>query len=153
MTTNSRTIRSNSVTPEPNIIGSEAETLRDVAALTTSYVYSNVINIDNARSILLFVLLDGTGITDSQMIVQFSDEAQDAWYTISHLDIAITVNPNVIPTVLELGGADNLFAIPIPNPGAQVMRVGVKANAAAGTMGIFATRGQGTGTNPMVNGS
>lgn len=133
-------------------VDNDARVLRANAAFTASYVASSELNIAQCRSILLLIILNGTGISDSQMKVQFSDGAS-IYFDMVHLDIVAAANPVVQITELEMGGATANLAISIPNPGGGYMRVLVKANTTSGSIAIFACRGQGGGSFPMVNGS
>jgi hypothetical protein len=123
------------------------------SAFTTSYVGSNALDVSNCKCFLVRVNLNGTGITGSQMKVQFSDSLGSVWYDLTHLDIVATANPNVIITEIEMGGSNTQFMLPFVNPGAALMRLAVKANAAAGGVQLVVSRGQGSGSWPLVNGS
>ena len=128
--------------------------IRSNVIFTTSYVSTNIINISYARNILLHIILGGTGITDSQLKIQFGTALSLFDLVHAQIDIGSGTlpfgNPTLTPTVFEMGGTSVSYSLPLINPGCSHMRCLVKANAAAGLLQLTVMRGQGNCVGPML---
>lgn len=141
--------------PEQHVGGFEGVTIRTNLVFTSSYVSSAELDISNCKTILLLLLINGTTITDSQLRIQFAEQAKGAWFDLTHLHMdtdTVANNPSILPTVFEMGGSTVNIAIPIVNPGASFLRCQVKANTGSGACAIIAVRGQGAGSFPVAFG-
>lgn len=140
--------------PELYLAGSEERVqIRGHAAFTASYVFSDYIDISHAKNILLHITLDGTGITDSQLKIQFGNSTKSHDLVHLHMDTDTpTNNPTLQVTEFEMGGTTANLALPLVNPGCSHMRCGVKANTTSGNISLFIFRGQGVGVLPVAFG-
>lgn len=137
--------------PDLYLAGENIKTeIRANAVFTASYVISNIIEISHAKNILLLISLDGTGITSSQLKIQFGIPGTLFDLVHIHMDTdTITNNPTIHATEFEMGGTTIEYSLPLINPGCSHMSCSVKANTADGSIALHVMRGQGSGFLPM----